>query len=434
MLDQNGILQIIERIKSHRHGADVFGCPATDCCTVAFQLFIVQIQVVEEFCQIHIAGAFPAVLIQLLPVVYNVVVFIPDFAYQLFQHIFHSDNTHDAAIFVSHDNHMGLMAAEFIHDVMEFHGFGDVNRFQQQVRQLNILVVHQFFQQMFDVQNAHHMVNGAFIHRISGKLGFGDGVQDEVHAVMEFKTDNIDTGGQDICCVQIGEFQSGLQQFRFAFVDDTLVFRGVQQVFQFLFRDGNSLGILLPQDAEQIHDSGGDPHNREEQDHQNQQRPCGDFGDCFAATPGHHLGSDFADDQNQYGHNQGDNGGCGLVSNSAVHPDSQIDCQHRSHGGGADVNQVITHQNGGQSIIVMVVNEAHQFLGCGRILGIPLHFQLAQRSVGNFRTGEEGRTQQEEEYQKISHSLTLLTSDAGLRLYRTRPEYRQPALPADLPW
>ena len=68
---------------------------------------------------------------------------------------------------------------------------------------------------------------------------------------MDFKADHIDPGSQNIGGIQIGKFQSRLEQLRFAFVNDAFIFRGVQQIFQLLFRNGDGLGILLPEKAEE---------------------------------------------------------------------------------------------------------------------------------------------------------------------------------------
>ena len=210
VLDQNGKLLVIKGIEGHRHGTDVLRCPAADGCTVAFQVFVVQIQIVEKFRQVHIAGAFPAVFVQLLPVADDIVIFVPDLAHQLLQHVLHGDDAHDAAVFISNDDHVALVAAKFVHDIMELHGSGDVHRLQQQVGKLHILVVHQLPQQMLHIENADDMVDGSLINGEPGELGLGDHLQDVLHAVVQLKAHHIDPGGQDIRRVQIGKFQSGL--------------------------------------------------------------------------------------------------------------------------------------------------------------------------------------------------------------------------------
>ena len=295
------------------------------------------------------------------------------------------------------------MGTEFVHDIVELHGFGNVDRLQQQIGQLHILVVYQLLQQMLHIQDAHHMVNGALVDRITGELGLSDGIEDMIHAVMELKTNDIDTGSQNIRRVQIGEFQGGLQQFGLAFVDNAFVLSGIQQVFQLLLGNGNSPLIPFPQDTEEVNNGGGDPDHREAYDHQHQQGPGGQFGNGFAAAASHHLGGDFTDNEDQNRHNQGDEGGGGLVGDASVHPDSQIHGQNRCHRSSADVHKVVANQDSGQGKVEVIVNKAHKLLGSGGIFGIPLDFQLAQRGIGDFRSGEEGGTHQQEEDQKICH-------------------------------
>ena len=66
---------------------------------------------------------------QLLPIIDNIIVFVPDFSDQLLQHVLHRYNAHDSTIFVCNNSHMCLILSELIHNLMKTHGLRNVYRF-----------------------------------------------------------------------------------------------------------------------------------------------------------------------------------------------------------------------------------------------------------------------------------------------------------------
>ena len=142
--DQYGVVQIVKGIEGNGHGADHFYGPAANGGAIGIQFIFVQLQVVHEIAEVHIAGAFKTIFGDLLPVIDDIVIFIPDIANQLLQNILHGNDAFDTAVFTGDHYHMGSVGTEFVHDLMQPHGFGDENGIQQKFLKICGFVFRQF--------------------------------------------------------------------------------------------------------------------------------------------------------------------------------------------------------------------------------------------------------------------------------------------------
>ena len=70
------------------------------------------------------------------------------------------------------------------------------------------------------------MIHSAFIDRITGELTFRDNGQDIFNGIVNIKADNVNSGSENVTCVQVGEFQCRLQKLRFCLVDNAFFFGG----------------------------------------------------------------------------------------------------------------------------------------------------------------------------------------------------------------
>ena len=143
---------------------------------------------------------------------------VPNFANQLFQNVFHSDDAQSAAVFVDNHGNMGLGSTELVQKISDL--FRLVNENGRGHYFLQGLICNAAVHiEVLNIQHTHDIVDVFFIDQKPGKTGLGKDPSHFFLVGIYADSFQVCPVSQNILCHLIPEFDGVLQQLAFAFVD-----------------------------------------------------------------------------------------------------------------------------------------------------------------------------------------------------------------------
>ena len=269
--------------------------------------------------------------------------FIPDFAHQLLQNVFHGDQSVGAAVFVQHHGHVGFGLLQLPQQVADF--FAGQHEFHR---------AHQFGQgpigntrggeKVLLMNDAADVVNGFYVNRQPGIAAFGEGLGDLLPGSVHGHGFDVQPVSENIAGFGFVKGDGVAQKLALVLVDGAFLLHLVHQHHQLFLRHAGIVGglyhpvhQLLPLGEQEIH--------RGKHRHQHPQKGRGEHGEAFGIVLGGAFGGNFAEDQH---HHRQHNGG-----NRRAHIPQQPHEQNRAQGSGGDVDDVVADQYGRQKLVVI---------------------------------------------------------------------------------
>ena len=238
-----------------------FQDPSADGAVFGFKVFKVHVQVLKHIVDVHVPRYLKEVVGLLHKVVFHLVAFVPDIAYQLLQDVLHRHNAHGAAVVVSDHRQMGFGTLQLVEEEGYLHGLVDKGTFVEQGAQLRLLPRRQCQQIFPDIQYSDDAVNTLFIHRYPGVMPFADRFINLFGGVRYVDGGQINPWGQNFLGRNFIKVQGALHQVAFLFFQDTFAFNGFDNVLQLVFCDIR-LGLAGVLTEGQLFNLKENPYNR----------------------------------------------------------------------------------------------------------------------------------------------------------------------------
>ena len=239
--------------------AKLLGYPSACRGSVGVRLYAeVAYEVVHIHCPVH----GKAVLAGLLDCLCDLVMLVPDLAYQLLQYILHSYHSAGAAVFVQHHRHVGLLSlqeleyAAYLLVFQHIHRRGDYMAYipvNYAVARIKVLLVY----------HAYYVVNIPIIHRQAGILCLGKHFGDILLACVLGHRLHIHPVGEYVLRLPLGELYCVLQKLALAAVYAALLLDLVNEHQKLLLR--HLIVAFQPEySVEQLFPQGKQPIQRAE--------------------------------------------------------------------------------------------------------------------------------------------------------------------------
>ena len=247
------------------------------------------------------------------------IVFVFDFAEDLFEDVFEGDDAGGGAVLIDDDGHVGIVGAEDVDQVGQRAGFGDEDGHAHDVAQVELggaFAEHQDVDQVLQMDDADDLIGAFFEDGEAGELVFVEEDEELFEGRVDGHGDHVAAGDHDLAggvFFELEEAMDGqlLELLEFAFGlrhgdDEFDFFDGVAAgAFTFPFQtelDGDAFGGALDDGDERAGDAAEDDEDGGDEN-----------GEAIGGFDGDVLGDDFADDDMHVGHqgegeDEGDDG------------------------------------------------------------------------------------------------------------------------------
>jgi len=247
------------------------------------------------------------------------IVFVFDFAEDLFEDVFEGDNAGGGAVLIDDDGHVGGVGTEDVDQVRERTGFWDEDGHAHDVAQVELggaVAEHQHLDQVLQVDDADDLIGAFFKDREAGELVFVEEDEELFEGGVDGHGDHVAAGDHDLAGGVFFEFQEAvngqlLELLELAFGlregdDEFDFFDGVAAgAFAFSLEtelEGDAFGGALDDGDEWAGDAAEDDEDGGDED-----------GEAVGSFDGDVFWGDFADDDVHVGHqgegeDEGDDG------------------------------------------------------------------------------------------------------------------------------
>ena len=358
--------------------------PAVDGDGVGLDL---QVEELDEVGEVAAAVDAEGILGDLLVVLHDLVVLIPDVAHQLLQDVLHGDDTQSTAVLVQHHGQMGLVGLEVAEQVVDALTLMDEQGRGDQLLQ-GLVSQSLGSEDVFGMNHAHDLVDAVLVDQQAGEAGLLEELTDLLHRGADLKALQIHAVGQDILGLLLGEVDGVAEQVALLGVDGALLLDLLHQHEQLLLGhfgvglDAEDLGHQLCPQGEEEAEGNEDP-DKELHDGSRE------HGKALGAVLGDGFGGDLTEDQHDHGDGGGgDQGAVAVGEGLILSAHTQGDDEHRGDGGQQDVDQVVTDQNGGEQAVVVLAELEGERSALVALLDHGLELGLTQGRKGGFGGGK----------------------------------------------
>ena len=235
--------------------------------------------------------------------------------------------------------------------------------------------------EIFLIDNADDAVNRLLIHRQARKACFRKEVGDFLHGARLIHGFHVYARRHDIDGFKVVELDDVVDKLAFVFVDTAVVLGFLHDGEQFAFRNGTVVRDLYEFfhqlfDAHKTYVNGLEDVNEHVDDRRGKhsERFRGLFCDAFRR--------DLAENEHDDRHGDGGNGGTVVA-----------ECFDKQNGGErrrTDVDDVVSHQNGGDELVVIIHELIGELCALVAVIGQVFEPDTAERRKRRFRGGEIG--------------------------------------------
>ena len=311
-----------------------------------------QVEELAEVGQVAAAVDAEGILGDLLVVLDDLVVLVPDVAYQLLQDVLHGDDAQGTAVLVQDNGQVGLIGLKVAEQVVDALALMDEQGRGDELIQ-GLIGEALGGEHVLGVDDADDLINAVLVDQQAGEAGLLKELTDLLHGGLHIEALQVYAVGEDILGLQLGEVDGVTEQVALLGVDGALLLDLLHQHEQLLLGhlgvglDAEDLGHQLGPQGEQGAEGNEDP---DEELHEGGR----EHGKTLGAVLGHGFGGDLAEDQNHHGDGGGGDQsavavGKGLIL--AVY--AQGDDEHGGDGGQQDVDQVVADEDGGEQAVVV---------------------------------------------------------------------------------
>ena len=352
--------------------------PAVDGDGIGFNI---QIKELAEVLQIATAINAEGILGDLLVVLDDLVVLVPDVADQLLQDVLHGDDAQSAAVLVQNHGQVGLVGLQVTEQIVDTLALMDVDGRGDELFQ-GLVGQTLGGEDILGVDNAHDLIDAVLVDQETGEAGLLKELADLLHGGLDVKALQIHAVGEDVLGLLLGEVDGVAEQISLLVVDGALLLNLLHQHEQLLLRhlvvglDTEDLGHQLRPQGEDTAEGNEDPHKELHEGGR-------EHGKALGAVLGDGLGGDLAEHQHHYGDGGGGDQGAVAVGKGLILAiDAEGDDEHRGDGGQKDVHQIVADEDGGQESVVVLAQLQRQGGSLVALLDLGLELGLAQSREG----------------------------------------------------
>ena len=358
--------------------------PAVDGDGIGFDI---QVEELAEVLQVAAAINAEGVLGDLLIVLNDLIMLVPDVAYQLLQNVLHGNDAQGAAVLIQNHGQVGLVGLQGAEQVVDTLALMDVEgRGDQIIKRLVGKALGG--EDVLGMDDAHDLVDAVLVDQQTGEAGFLEEPTDLLHGGLNVKALQVYAVGEDILGLLLGEVDGVTEQISLLVVDGALLLDLLHQHEQLLLGhlivglDTEDLGYQLGPQGENTAEGNEDPY---EELHEGRR----EHSEALGAI----LGDGFGGDLTEHQHHDGDGGGgdqsAVIVGEGLILAvNAQGDHEHRGDGGQKDVDQVVTDEDGGQQSVIVLAQLKSQGGTLVALLDLGFELGLAQGREGGFGGGK----------------------------------------------
>ena len=230
--------------------------------------FILHIEIIEHLFQVGAAQDPEGSILHFQDFLSSdFIVLVVDFPYQLFDDVFHGDDSFGSPVFIHHHRDMSLGNLHFFQQVGDPHRAGNKDDWLD-VFGYAFLRVKDVIMKVLLIQHPDDFVQAVFIDGQPGETGFQKQFPDFLFGGIDLDGFHLYPGGQYIVGIQLVEFNGILDQLTLLFVDAPFMLRFFHHDDQLVFRDGPIPGNFKKL-ADQLLPHGKHPVQRCQKDHEN---------------------------------------------------------------------------------------------------------------------------------------------------------------------
>ena len=337
----------------------------------------IQIEELAEVGQITAAVDAEGVFADLLIVLDDLVMLVPNVAYQLLQNVLHGDDTQSAAVLIQYYGQMGLIGLQVAEQIVDALALMDE---QGRGNELIQSLIGETFggEYVLGVDDAHDLVNAVLVDQQAGEAGLFKELSDLLHGGLHVEALEVNAVGEDILGLQLGEVDGVAEKVALLGVDGSLLLNLLHQHEQLLLRHFG-VGLHTEDFGHQFCPQGEQGAEGDEEPDEHLHEGSREHSKALGAVLGDRLRGDLTEDQHHYGDGGGgDQGAVAIGEGLILAVYAQGDDEHGGDGGQKDVDQIVADEDGGQQAVVVLAEFEGEGSALVALLDHGLEFGLTQ--------------------------------------------------------
>ena len=367
-----------EGLSLDRHLVQLLHDPAAHGNAVGFQFHIEELHEV-----LQTDGAIDPVEVfsQLLKILLDLVVFIPDLAHQLLQNVLHRDDSQRAAEIIDHDRDVGFLVLKRFQNVPDFGVLIDEQRLRHDLG--DGLIGHfPVDVEILLMENANDLINGIPVDKQPGEPGLGEGLCDFLVALVDVNGFQLDAMGQNFRRRQVAELQGVSQKLTLVLINAAVMLHVLHEKKQ-LFMGHFGVAVRLDEAGNQLFALSEEKIQRRQRPYPQADERRAEHGETLRGVLCNALGCDFTKEQDDESHDHGGD----------RRADITVKCheQKRTDGCYGNVYDVVANQDGRDQPVIILGKLKGQRRPLVSVVGENLQPGFIQRRECRFRCAEIGR-------------------------------------------